>query len=86
LDPLDPDLASEAMGINNLGMIVGSAQARDAAGNAVDHAVAWDAGTRQIVSDFGTLSSLIPVAFTDLNTKAMAVNLGGWQQLCETLL
>jgi uncharacterized membrane protein len=75
LDPLDPSLATEALGINNSGMVVGSAQSRDVTGNVVDHAVAWDAATRQLVADFGTMSPLIP--FTDLNTQATAINDAG---------
>jgi uncharacterized membrane protein len=77
LDPLDPSLASEALGINNHGVVVGSSQARDPTGTPVSHAVAWDAASRQLVEDFGTMSSLFPVVLTDLHTQATAINDAG---------
>jgi uncharacterized membrane protein len=77
LQALDNNLASEAFGINDQNTIVGSSQTQDPAGNIVNHAVVWDANTLQIKQDLGTLASVIPVVFTDLNAEARAINDNG---------
>jgi hypothetical protein len=77
LASLDPSLPSEALGINATGLVVGTATTRDAVGNIVAHAVAWDAATRQIVNDLGNLSPFSPLLLPDLNAQATAVNDNG---------
>ena len=81
LDALDPNLESEAYGINDQNIIVGKAQFRNTFGNIEEHAVIWDANTRKITRDLGTLTSVLPIRpvlpFTDLKAEATAINNSG---------